>query len=49
MKSRGGRPGFPVPYGFCGREATLEGSKGGGKVRSCVKVEVAVLVSKHGA
>ena len=38
-ESRGGSPCLPVPYspyGLCGRKATL----------SCVKVEVAVLVSQ---
>ena len=41
-KSRGGRPELPVPNspcGLCGRKATLN------KLRSCVKVEVAVLGS----
>ena len=41
-QNRDGRPGLPVPnshYGLCGRKVTLNRS------RSCVKVEVAVLVS----
>ena len=45
-ESRGGRPGLPVPnshYGLCGRKATLNCSIS--EVRSCVKVEVAVLGS----
>ena len=43
-ESRGGRPGLPVPnssYGLYGRKATLEVTE----LRSCVKVEVAVLGS----
>ena len=45
-ESRGGRPGLPVPnspYGLCGRKATLNCSIL--ELRSCVKVEVAVLGS----
>ena len=40
-ESRGGRPGLPVliPYGICGRKATLNFNM------SCVKVEVDVLGS----
>ena len=46
-ESRGGRPGLPVPspYGFCGRKATLSEEDLGSELRSCVKVEVAVLGS----
>ena len=53
-ESRGTRRGLPAPnspYGLCGRKATLEREKkkkGGtvcSEVRSCVKVEVAVLGS----
>ena len=32
------------PYGLCGRKATLEEDRGS-ELRSCVKVEVAVLGS----
>ena len=45
-ESRGGRPGLPVPnnpYGRCRRKATLNCSIT--ELRSCVKVEVAVLGS----
>ena len=45
-ESRGGRPGLPVPnspYGLCGRKETLNCSIS--ELRSCVKVEVAVLGS----
>ena len=46
-ESRGGRPGVPVPnspYGLCGRKATLKKKKlYKTELRSCVKVEVAVL------
>ena len=45
-ESRGGRPGLPVPnkpYGLCGRKATLNYRIS--ELRSCVKVEVAVLGS----
>ena len=44
-ESRGGRPRLPVlnkPYGFCGRRAIFEDKE---ELRSCVKVEVAVLGS----
>ena len=41
-ESRGGRPGVPVPKGFCGRKATLKLNY---TAQSCVKVEVAVLGS----
>ena len=44
---RGGRPGLPVPnspYGLCGRKATFE-LESATELRSCVKVEVAVLGS----
>ena len=48
-KCRGGRPGLPVPnspYGLCGRKATLnEQLAHPTELRSCVKVEVAVLGS----
>ena len=48
-ESRGGRPGFLVPnmpYGFCGRkEETLKLNTLYSELRSCVKVEVAVLGS----
>ena len=43
-ESGGGRPGFPVPHspnGLCGRKAALKSKC----LRSCVKVEVAVLGS----
>ena len=43
-ESRGGRPELPVPnspYGLCGRKAALNCSIS--ELRSCVKVEVAVL------
>ena len=46
-ESRGARPGLPVPnspYGFCGRKATLN-ELYWSELRSCVKVEVAVLGS----
>ena len=42
-KSRGGRPGLPVPnnpYGLCGRKETLKL-----QISGAVKVEVAVLGS----
>ena len=45
-ESRGGRPRLPVPnspYGFCGHKATSEEEVH--VLRSCVKVEVAVLGS----
>ena len=45
-ESRGGRPGLPVPnkpYGFCGPKAPLRLYPS--ELRSCVKVEVAVLGS----
>ena len=44
-ESRGGRPGLLVPnspYGLCGRKAALNG-QGRSELRSCVKVEVAIL------
>ena len=44
VKSRGGRPGLPVPnspYGLCGQKATL--NLFATELRSCLKVEVAVL------
>ena len=44
-ESGGGRPGLPVPYspyGLCGRQATLNSCMYA-ELRSCVKVEVAVL------
>ena len=47
-ESGGGRPGFPVPNspcGLCGRKATLNLNRGVSELRSCVKVEVAVLGS----
>ena len=47
-ESRGGRPGLSVPnspYGLCGRKATLSEEDLGLELRSCVKVEVAVLGS----
>ena len=47
-KSRGGRPGLPVPnspYGLYGRKATLNRNEEGSELRSGVKVEVAVLGS----
>ena len=47
-ESRGGRPGLPVPnglYGLCGRKATLSEEDLGLELRSCMKVEVAVLGS----
>ena len=43
-----GRPGLPVPnspYGLCGRKATLNLKPKQSELRSCVKVEVAVLGS----
>ena len=43
--SRDGRPGLPVPnkpQGFCGRKAALNMNS---ELRSCVKAEVAVLIS----
>ena len=45
-ESRGGRPGLPVPnkpYGLCGRKATVNSNHHLSELRSCVKVEVAVL------
>ena len=45
-ESRGGRPGLPVPDkpdGFCGRKATFKKEATASELRSCVKVEVAVL------
>ena len=50
-ESRGGRPGLPVPnspHGFCGREATLNDAGTLTELRSCVKVEVAVLGFPYG-
>ena len=48
-ESRGGLPGLPVPnspYGLCGRKATLScDNEVTLELRSCVKVEVAVLGS----
>ena len=47
-ESRGGHPGLPVPdspYGLCGRKATLNLNWSTSELRSCVKVEVAVLDS----
>ena len=52
-ESRGGRPGLPVPntklvnspYGLCGRKVTLNLNRVPSELRSCVKVEVAVLGS----
>ena len=48
-RSRGGRPGLPVPnspYGLCGRKATLNVStQHVSELRSSLKVEVAVLGS----
>ena len=48
-ESRGGRPALPVPNspcGFCGRKATLKlNLLPLSELRSCVKVEVAVLCS----
>ena len=44
-ESRRGRPGLPIsnsPYGLCGRKATLNLNT---ELRSCVKVDVAVLGS----
>ena len=46
-ENRGGRPGLPVPNNpdvFCGRKGTLNW-KSLPELRSCVKVEVAVLGS----
>ena len=46
VESRGGRRGLPVPnspHGLCGRKATL--NCGISELKSCVKVEVAVLDS----
>ena len=46
-ESRGGRPGLHVPngsYGLCGRKAPLN-LRRAADLRSCVKVEVAVLGS----
>ena len=43
-ESRGGRPGLPhpnIPYGLCGHKLSLKENT---DHRSCVKVEVAVLV-----
>ena len=45
-ESRGGHPELPVPnspYGLCGRKAALNERTGHSELRSCVKVEVAVL------
>ena len=47
-ESGGGRPGLPIPsspYGLCGRKATLKSNFffSVSELRSCVKVEVAVL------
>ena len=46
-ESRGSRPGLPVSNsacGLCGRKATLNlNSDTDSELRSCVKVEVAVL------
>ena len=45
---RGGHPGLPVPNkpdGFCGRQATLKQNCTELELRSCVKVEVAILGS----
>ena len=47
-ESGGGRPGLPVPnspFGLCGREATLNLNNRTSELRTCVKVEVAVLGS----
>ena len=47
-ESRGGRPGLPVPnspYGLCGHKATLKLTVRESDLRSCVKVEAAVLGS----
>ena len=47
-ENRGGRRVFPVPhslYGVCGRKATLNLNTWQSELRSCVKVEVAVLGS----
>ena len=47
-ESRGGRPGLPLANksdGFCGRKATLKRNTSQSLIRSCVKVEVAVLGS----
>ena len=46
-ESRGGRSGLPVPNspcGLCGRKVTLN-LRRAAELRSCVKVEVAVLGS----
>ena len=48
-ESRGGRPGLPVPsshYGLCGRNSNIELGLRHSELRSCVKVEVAVLGSR---
>ena len=45
---RGGPPGLPVPNkpgGFCGRKATLKQNCTESELRSCVKIEGAVLGS----
>ena len=47
-ESRDGRPRLPVlnsPHGLCRREATLSLNLCHSELRSCVKVEVAVLGS----
>ena len=44
-ESRGGRPWLPVPFGFCGRKATLNFNCRSSKFKSCVKVEVDTLGS----
>ena len=47
-KGRGGRPGLPVPnspYDLCGRKEILNSNSENSELRSCVKVEVAILGS----
>ena len=47
-ESRGGRPGLRIPngpYGLCARKVTLKLKHQVSELRSCVKVEVAVLGS----
>ena len=48
FKSRGGHPGLPVPKspeGLCGSKATFEEEETVLEFRSCVKVQVDILIS----